>query len=694
VFVSRLHLSAVFVLLLAEPGAAQLVDLQPGRNFPTAVSAFGGGRTGGIDIADADHDGDLDVAVANGLYAPQANSIFINQGGVQGGVLGSFVDETVTRFAGHPVDRSRDLEFVDYDGDGDLDLFFTNEGNTSNGGGVSRAYSNQGGMQLGSVGFFAEHTDDFWGDLLGVPASQQIFGGDHGPFRDFPCDCSFGDLDLDGDPDLFSSTYGPNINGAYDSRVFLNDGTGTFDELWPWADPAADTKMHVMDVDLADLDADFDLDIFVASRDSQARVFRNDLDVQAMVWPGDPFTDVTHGALLAQGAGLSGNSNYEVELADYDGDGDYDAWMNNYSGFQERLLVNDGTGRFAVAGGAILGDPNLDEEEVDVLDFDGDGDLDVFSGNFSGTNWLYQSSLADQPGLDVQLHRTGTVSGGSQASWFETPTSGNGGTTDAVESGDLDGDGDPDLVLGNDGNQQNRLWENVLGVPDTHAPSVYLLTAQPDKNDGSDTPLRVQLRDNSPQRTIRRYDVDLVYTVDGGLPVRSPMRSQRGSQFQATIPGGVNGSIAWYVEGSDEGGNTFVTAWQGYVQTSAGVTVIETVGSGTPGVAGHPDLLMFGDLSGGSTLSVSFRDGAPNAVSLLFVSLSSTPTPFKGGWLHTVPIVLSIVVPTDPAGSWWLDLIWPTALPSGVQLWNQVGVVDGTASSGASLSNAVQLTAP
>ena len=687
-------LALVAVLALAPPTAAQVLDLQPGRNFPSATSAFGTGRTGGVDIADADHDGDLDVAVANGMYAPQANRIYINQGGVQGGLTGTFVDETDTRFAGFVDDRSRDLEFVDYDDDGDLDLYFTNEGNTVNGGGVSRAFTNQGGMQQGAVGYYAEHTDDFWGDLVSVPAAQQVFGGDHGPFRDFPCDCSFGDLDLDGDPDLFHSTYGPNISGTYDSRVFLNDGTGTFDELWPWGDALADTKMHATDVDLADLDGDFDLDVFVASRNSQARVFRNNLTVEAMGWNGDPFTDVTQSALLDQGAALSGSNNYEVEVADLDGDGDFDAWMSNYANLHDRLLLNDGTGAFTIALGAILGDSNEEEEEADVLDFDSDGDLDVFVGSFSGMNWLYQNSLADSSGAVFQLHRTGTPAGGSQAIWHETPASGNGGTTDAAESADLDGDGDPDLVLGNDGNQINRLWLNALGVPDTHAPSVHLLTVQGDKADGRDTPIRVQLRDNAPQRTIRRYAVDLVFRVDGGLPVRVPMRSQRGQQFQATIPGGIDGTIAWHVEGRDEAGNVFTSTEASYVQSSSGVTAIEPVGSGTPGVAGYPDLLVSGDLTGGSIVSLSLRDGPPSATSLLFASLASTPVPFKGGWLHTVPVLLSIALPTDAAGSWWFDLTWPAGLPSGALLWSQVAMADATATGGASLSNAVKLSMP
>jgi hypothetical protein len=692
--VSQAIQRALLVGAISAPAVAQLADLQPGRNFPTATVEFGPEMTGGFDLADVDHDGDLDVGVANGMHASRFNRIYINQGGYQGATEGSFADETATRFVGHIADRSRDIEFIDYDADGDLDMFVTNEGTSVTGGGVCRAYTNQGGMQLGAIAVYVEDTDDFWGDLVDVPLGSQIFGGNHGPWLDYSQDASFADFDVDGDLDLFHSSWGLNINGQNPSRVFLNDGTGTFDELWPWADAAAEIKLYACDVDVGDLDADFDLDVFANSRDSQARVYRNNLDVAAGSWPGDAFTDVTQAAVLDNSAAQIATWSYEIELSDLDGDGDLDAWLNNYDNFTDRLLLNDGSGIFTQHNELLAGDPSVDEQEIDTLDYDGDGDLDVICGNFSGTNHLYQSGLADGaagPGLPL-FHRTGLGSG--SAPWPEAPAASNGGVTEATETGDLDGDGDPDIVLINESGQQNRVWFNELGIPDTHAPTIWLISSQADKSDGSDTPLRVQLRDNSPQRTVRRYDVDLVYTVDGGLPVRVPMRSQRGWQFQASIPGGVSGTIAWNVEGRDDAGNAFVSPTDSFVQTSSGVTLIEPVGSGTLGVTAHPDLYAFGDLSGGSTASLSLRDAAPNANALLFLSVASTPLAFKGGWLHTLPIGAAIPLISDAAGSVWIDLPWPAGLPAGAMLWWQVAIADVSATGGASLSNAVKFTTP
>jgi hypothetical protein len=695
----RLLLAPSLALAIVQVGApglqAQLSDLQAGRNFPTAVDAFGLGRGEEVDVGDVDHDGDYDAVTAyGGGESEQLNQIFINQGGAQGGTPGTFVDETAIRFQGMPADRSRDIDLVDFDGDCDLDLFVTNSGSVLNMA-PSRSYLNQGGQQLGAIGHYRESTNDFWGALISVPPAEQLFGANSGPFVSWACDCDFGDLDLDGDLDLFHGSYGPNINGTRDSRIFLNSGAGRFDELWPWADAAADTRMHILDLDLTDLDGDFDLDVFVASRDSQSRVFRNDLDVAAGTWGAVPFTDLTQSALIDTGATLSGSNTYEVEPGDVDGDGDFDLWIVNYDGNKDTILVNQGDFTFLDQPGLIKGDPNQDEAESDFFDYDGDGDLDVFLANFSGTNRIFVSGLAQGLSHAQGLyHRTGTISGGSLAPWDETPTTGNGGTTLDGECADMDGDGDPDLLLINENAGTGKYWENALGVPDTHAPTVHLLTVQGDKADGSDTLIRAQLRDNAPFYLFAFYDVDLVWSVDGGLEARVPMGHQGGQQFQAVIPGGVDGLVSYRVEGADDAGNAFVSGSVTYDQSSSGVVLLQPVGEGTPGVAGRPDLELRGAFAGGSDVDLVLCDAAPSALCLLLFSISSTPLPFKGGLLHTVPVESEVFLTTDAGGQLWLDATWPGGIPTGAQLWQQVAIADASATGGASLSNAVLLTTP
>jgi hypothetical protein len=678
------------LMIFADLAAAQLVDLQPGRNFPTALTIFGTSRSENVDVADVDNDGDLDVVMANGGDgANQDNTIYINQGGAQGGVLATFMDDTASRFVGIPADRSRDVEFADFDNDCDLDIYITNVGTTVDGGQPSRAYINSGGMQFGSIGFFTEETDAFFGTLISIPAGDQVIGGNTGGWRDFACDCDFADMDLDGDIDLFHSSYGPNISGTRDSRVFMNDGTGVFDELWPWANATADIRAHVMDVDLVDLDSDFDIDVFMSSRDSQPRVFRNNLQADG-TFPVDAFTDITQTALLDMGAVLIGTDNYECEFGDVDGDGDFDIWAKNYQNFGDRILRNNGDMTFTKMNGWINGDPNVDENEIDFFDFDGDNDLDGFVANFAGTNWLYVNGLTQGfVGGDL-FSRTGTGLYPSQ----ETPTVGNGGTTLDADCADMDNDGDPDILLANDSNQPNRYWQNTLGVPDTHAPTIHMITSQGNKSDGSDTDIRVQLRDNDNYYIIAFYDIDLLYSVDGGIDNRIKMISQGSQQFQATIPGGINGAISWRVVGSDLTGNTFSSTPANYTQTSSGVSVLENIDDGTPGISGNPYLAFQGSFVGGSIIQSLLCDAAPSALAVLFGSLSSTPVAFKGGLLHTVPIAFEAALLSNAGGQLYFEAVWPVGLPTGTQIWFQFGVADAAGTGGATLSNAIVVTTP
>jgi hypothetical protein len=553
----------VLALLSGQVSAKQISDLQAGRNFPLAFGEFGAGCSENIDPGDVDNDGDLDVIVANGGdCGAQPNRIFINQGNLQGGTLGTFAEGTAARFTGIPHDRSRDIEFVDFDADADLDIFVSNSGTLATGGEVSRFYLNQGGVQTGTIGYFVEDTDARWGDLVSVPAGDQVFGGDVGSWRGYSCDCDFADLDDDGDTDLFHSTYGPDINGAHSSRVFLNDGTGVFDEAWPWVAAGGDISLATIDVDLVDLDLDCDIDVIASDRAGQARIYRNNLSDGV---PGPLFTEITQAALINTGAGGSGAQNYETEYADLDGDGDFDAWMTNYDGYSERILRNDGGLSFTEMPAWILGDPVVDENEADVIDFDGDGDLDTIMANFSGANTLYQSEVAQTAG--VGFHATGTSSGGSQAPWPELPSTGNGGTTLDADAADVDGDGDEDLLLANGSNQNNRLLMNTLGIPDVHAPTFVFVEVQGDKSAGCATVLHAKIRDNSSHYLTQYYATNLIYDVDSTGDVSIPMFAQGSMQFRAVIPGQVDATVSYRVETTDLAGNTTVSPSHSFLQS-------------------------------------------------------------------------------------------------------------------------------
>ena len=202
-------------LLLGGLASAQFV--QNTADIPTSGGS-NNSFTDQVDFGDVDLDGDWDAVFADGSeMGPDQNRIWINQG--PGANLGVFSDETSARL---PVisDASRDIEFVDFDGDGDLDVHVSNTSLLL--AQTGRWWTNSG---AGS-GFYIDETQARWVNLgvgdSSVPASAVLPSGG---FIDSSGDADFADLDNDGDMDLFHSSYGANFAGETPSRVFLNEAT-------------------------------------------------------------------------------------------------------------------------------------------------------------------------------------------------------------------------------------------------------------------------------------------------------------------------------------------------------------------------------------------------------------------------------------------------------------------------------------
>ena len=500
--------------------------------------------------------------------------------------------------------------------------------------------------------------------------------------------------------DMFDRVAQPRVDVAYTVPGFGetdNDTLGVFDEQWPWVNAGADIQTHSIDLDLVDLDADFDIDVVMSSRNSQARIYLNNMNNGIS---GSAFNDITQFALIAQGATMNGNSNYESECGDLDGDGDFDVWFKNYNGFTDRILVNDGftagSGvKFTQHNNWIKNDSGSDENEVDFIDFDGDGDLDAMLSNFSGTNHFYVSGLAQglNPGTTGLYHRAGAT--GSIYTQGELPTGNPGGlTTLDGDTVDVDNDGDQDLAMANDANQQNYLYTNVLGIPDTHAPTVHIVTNQADKANGTDTVIHAQLRDNNSYYVVNFYDVNLVYTVDGGSPVSLDMFAQGSMQFRGVIPAQTDAVVAYHIEATDLAGNSVVSADLDYVQGTPAGDPWTDVGCSLAGVSGPPLLVGSGPLTTGSAGSLALTNAAPSAACMLFVSLSSTPVGFKGGTLCAFPFVTSLPLATNGAGALTLPWAsWPSGL-SGASLYFQYAISDAAGPAGYAASNGLTCLTP
>lgn len=118
------------------------------------------------------------------------------------------------------------------------------------------------------------------------------------------------------------------------------------------------------------------------------------------------------------------------------------------------------------------------------------------------------------------------------------------------------------------------------------------------------------------------------------------------------------------------------------------------LGFGLAGVSGVPSLIGNGTLVAGSPGSLALSSARPSAPTILFISFASTPVPFKGGTLATVPVALTVSLATDAGGGFTLPWLWPAGIPSGFSLYFQCAVKDAAAVKGVSLSNAVRGLTP
>ncbi|MBE7504610.1 MAG: VCBS repeat-containing protein, partial [Verrucomicrobiales bacterium] len=242
---------------------------------------------------DFDNDGLLDAVVGNGSTTH---------------LLHNSRDGTFTRLTGGSSDLggpgwTDTFDWVDYDHDGDLDLFVAKED------ALSRLYRNDG---------LSRFTDVTLTVLQGRVG--QGFGG------------AWGDYDNDGDMDLiFVGREGP-------GRFLINDGDGTFSD-WSGSPHAMLSVANGLPV-WGDYDNDGHLDLLITQYGSHSRLFRS---------LGDGcFVEVTVGSLVNDPTPGSMNpaepSVITAAWADYDNDGDLDVFVACDQSTGNYLYENNGNG--------------------------------------------------------------------------------------------------------------------------------------------------------------------------------------------------------------------------------------------------------------------------------------------------------------------------------------------------------------
>ncbi|MBN1484555.1 MAG: VCBS repeat-containing protein, partial [Chloroflexia bacterium] len=154
---------------------------------------------------------------------------------------------------------------------------------------------------------------------------------------------------------------------------------------------------------------------------------------------GDPFRTAWISPELDQ--------TFEVAWGDYDGDGDLDLAVGNDG--QNRLYRNNGVLEGFPQWTVVWSSPEVDATTgIAWGDYDADGDLDLAVGNTDGQpNRLYRSDGVVQGRPVLAL------------AW----SSAEHDYTTGIAWGDVDGDGDLDLAVGNSG-QPNRIYYNQDGM--------------------------------------------------------------------------------------------------------------------------------------------------------------------------------------------------------------------------------------
>lgn len=358
-------------------------------------------------------------------------------------------------------------QLVDVDADGDLDYVLTGDTGSSTDRFVTTIFLNDGNGTL---------TED-----------ASFDGTENGSL-------SAGDVDGDGDIDLLITGSTVNGGGSPVTRLYTNDGTGSFTEQ-----TTSLPAVEFSDTQFLDLDQDGDLDLVISGLDASStpttRAFENDgtgsfselasvsstlldlerstmvagdinddgIDDLILTGEDDQSTDETE-VYIGDGMGALSSSPSEADLpdldagalglGDVDGNGTLDLMItgNANGSVSTELYLNDGSPSFSITAFNESEFDDVQDGSVTFGDFNSDGLLDVFI-----------SGLSQDQGQQVSLLYRNQGNGSyaiTQADFIPLQFSTSAAT-------DLDDDGELDLVLAGrsslQGGEVARYYFNTTG---------------------------------------------------------------------------------------------------------------------------------------------------------------------------------------------------------------------------------------
>jgi len=256
-------------------------------------------------------------------------------------------------------------------------------------------------------------------------------------------DIEFGDLDNDGDQDIALILNESTLPG-YRPRVLINNGRGVFIDQTD--DRMPDIITLTNDVDLADVDGDDDLDIYLANTGAEPEDFYDKL----LINDGEGhFTDESDQRL----PGIQ-RPTENVDFADIDGDTDLDIVVINLPvyGPDIRILMNDGAGFFADStAGRIMPVSNYCAFNGQFVDIEGDTDKDLIISSL-GTIYIpnvFGNIIDTLIGQNAALVNDGRGYFADETQTRMPPNRDD--WTREIYPADVDGDSDLDLLVVNIG---------------------------------------------------------------------------------------------------------------------------------------------------------------------------------------------------------------------------------------------------
>ncbi len=434
---------------LAQPTFTdQAASILGGANFNSRSASLG----------DIDNDGDLDMLFQGALGAQQ-----LYRNNVIGTGSLNFTNISSQLPSGpNALGSSWSAAWGDYNGDGNVDVF-VGQSNTS--GATGDVLRNNG--------------------VAGFSNESAATGLDDPGFHQ---NVAWSDIDGDRDLDLIIAMEGPERH-----EIYLQGPGGSFTPVGASVGFQEDFGSKAYGMAIGDTDGDGDLDIYISTCHGSGTIRNNFYENQLAQTGTLSFIDI------ADTNGTQYNSNsYGSEFLDFDDDGDLDLYMTGADGEDSKIFRNDGGNQFTdvdtITGHALLSDNSGDLNGARAVDYDNDGDLDLFFhdhkplGGKDIARKLYRND-GNWEFTDV------TVAEGLNAT--------NEGSYDSAWA-DIDMDGDQDLIATTDSSFNERVFISDAATNGNHWLYVEL-EGPTDNTTGIGATLFATINQGTPQeRTIRR----------------------------------------------------------------------------------------------------------------------------------------------------------------------------------------------